>query len=263
MGKNVRMYLKFLRIQYLSGLQYKGWPIMVVQTALVSICDPALVLVLFWRFGTVGAWTVERVGLIYALAITGFGLAETFCRGFDYFPWFILRAGAFDRVMLRPRALTWQVAASYFHLHRLGRVGVGMGIIVWSLARMGIALTAGRALLLVLTLAGGTLMYAGVFIATSGISFFTIQALDWIYMFTNASYSVTRCPIEHVPRWFRRVCTFVLPVLPISYYPASTLCGWGEPAALGWLALPLGLAFLLASTLLWRLGVRHYGSTGS
>lgn len=119
------------------------------------------------------------------------------------------------------------------------------------------------AAVLALALLGGAAMYSGVFIMSSGIAFFTVRALDWIYIFTNASYQVTRIPMPYLPRALKGAFTFVVPMLVISYYPASALCGWGDPPALGLLALPAGLAFLGASLLVWRLGVRHYRSAGS
>lgn len=81
-----RVYLKYLRINFLSGLQYKGWPLTMLQVLLVVVTDPIGVIFMFSRFGSIGAWSMERILLIYAMAVTSFGLAETFCRGFDYFP---------------------------------------------------------------------------------------------------------------------------------------------------------------------------------
>lgn len=140
--------------------------------------------------------SAERIILIYAMAVTSFGLAETFCRGFDCFPWRMIRTGDFDRVLLRPRSMLVQIAGSYFHIHRLSRVFGGICAIIWSLWRQGIETSPLDVLTLVSALAGGFLAYAGVFIMTSGIAFFTIKGLDWIYIFTNASYQVTRCPID-------------------------------------------------------------------
>jgi ABC-2 type transport system permease protein len=54
-----------------------------------------------------------------------------------------------------------------------------------------------------------------------------------------------------------------MPMLVVSYYPAAAVCGWGESRFTGLLALPAGFAFLLFSTRIWRIGVRHYTSTGS
>jgi ABC-2 type transport system permease protein len=57
--------------------------------------------------------------------------------------------------------------------------------------------------------------------------------------------------------------TFFMPMLVISYYPASAVCGWGESYIKGLLALPAGAAFFAFSMFVWRFGVMHYKSTGS
>ena len=262
-AKEWKIYISMLRMHFLAGLEYKGWWLMVLQVLFVVISDPIATFFLFSRFGAIGPWTLERIMLMYAIAITSFGLAESLCRGFDYFPWKMIRSGDFDRLLLRPRTLFVQAAASYFHIHRLSRVVAGIGVILWCLNRLGVVLDIARAAMLMLALLGGTLMYCGVFVMSSGIAFFTIKALDWIYIFTNASYQMTRCPVEYMPRTLYRMFTFFMPLLLISYYPASAACGWGESMWKGFLALPAGAAFLGMSLLVWRFGVRHYKSTGS
>lgn len=261
--RELKLYFKFIRLNFLAGLQYKGWPITILQVLIVVITDPIGLIFLFSRFGSIGTWSVERIILIYAMAVTSFGLAETFCRGFDYFPWKMIRSGSFDRVLLRPCSLIAQIAGSYFHIHRISRVAGGMGAILWCLWKQDVQVTACNVVMIVLALTGGFLAYTGVFVMTSGIAFFTIQGLDWIYIFTNASYQVTRCPIDYMPKVLRSMFTFFMPMLVISYYPASAVCGWGESYFKGFLALPAGMLFFMFSTLIWQFGVRHYKSTGS
>ncbi|MDF2935967.1 MAG: hypothetical protein K0Q90_1340 [Paenibacillaceae bacterium] len=258
-----KVYLKLLRLHLLSGMEYKGWWLMLIQVGFVVVTDPLSTVLLFSRFGSIGEWSVERIILIYALAVSSFGLAESLCRGFDFFPWQMLRSGDFDRVLLRPRSLFMQVAASRFHLHRLMRPVTGVGATLWALARMDVPLSVQNAALLVSALAGGTIMYCGVFVLTSGVAFFTIKGLDWIYILTNASYQVTRCPEPYMPRMLKGMFLFLPPVLPVSFYPAAALCGWGYPPWTGWLPIPAGLAFMAVSLAVWQVGVRHYQSTGS
>ncbi|MDR0294338.1 MAG: ABC-2 family transporter protein [Oscillospiraceae bacterium] len=261
--KELRFYVRSLRLHLLGGVEYKGWWIMVLQVLVVAVTDPIGTVLMFARFGSVGSWSVERILLIYALAVTSYGLAESLFRGFDYFPSKMVRSGDFDRLLLRPRTLFTQAAVSYFHIHRLARPAAGLAVVFWCLARQNTAPSPRSLWLLVSALLGGTLVYAGVFVFMSGISFFTVGILDWMIIFTNASYQVTRIPLPYMPGALRSVFTFVMPMLVISYYPASVLCGWGEPLWKGLLALPAGAAFLGLSLLVWRVGVRHYKSTGS
>lgn len=258
----IGLYLKYIRINYLSGLQYKGWPLQLLSVLFVVVTEPITVFLLFWRFGAVGGWTVERVMLVYGIAVTSFGLAEVFSRGFDYFPWQI-RTGEFDRILLRPRNTFLQIVAARFHMHRISRVAGGLMMVIWSLHGLGVAMTAQNTAKLLLALAGGYLTYTGVFVFTSAISFWTIQALDWIYIFTNISYQVVKSPPELLPRWLKNAFIYIMPMMVFCYYPAASVCGWGVPEVMGWLALPVGAAFFGLSLLMWRVGVRHYASTGS
>lgn len=257
------LYFRYIRLQFLSGVQYKGWWMTIPQVFLVVVTDPISTIFMFSRFGSIGEWSMERILLMYSMAVTAFGLAETFCRGFDSFPWKMVQGGEFDRVLLRPRSTVVQVMGSVFHIHRAARVISGLAAIAWCLWRLQIHMNLLRILFLIYTLAGGMLLYMGVFILTSGIAFFSIKGLDWIYIFTNAGYQVTRCPMPYMPRPLKTMFTFLIPILVVSYYPASVLCGWGEPLWKGALALPAGLMFLCLSLLMWRFGVRHYRSTGS
>ena len=262
--KDVSIYLKFIKMHFLIGLQYKGWWLMALNVFIACAADILPAYLLFSRMGSVGVWTWERILLIYALAVTSFGLAESFCRGFDYFPWRMLRTGEFDRLLLRPRSLYTQIAGSAFHIHRLSRVTIGLCAIIWALGQLGVAATPFSIAVIIMALAGGALVYSGVFIMSSGIAFYTIKALDWIYIVTNASYQVTRIPIDYMPPIFRRAFTFVVPILVISYMPAAAVCGWnGVSPLLGFLALPAGVAFIALSRVVWRIGLRRYQSTGS
>ncbi|OKP95557.1 ABC transporter permease [Paenibacillus sp. P46E] len=258
-----KIYFKYLRMHLLSGMEYKGWWLMLIQVFVVVISDPISTVLLFSRFGNIGEWTVAHIILVYSLAVASFGLAESLCRGFDYFPWQMLRSGDFDRLLLRPRSLFVQVAASRFHLHRLVRPITGICAAGWALSELGVSLTLGKIGILTMALAGGCIMYCGVFVLTSGLAFFTIKGLDWIYILTNASYQITRCPEPYMPKALKSIFSFVLPMLFISFYPAAAVCGWGYPQWLGYLSLPAGAAFLGVSLLVWRFGVRHYKSTGS
>jgi ABC-2 type transport system permease protein len=256
------MYVKYIRINYRAMLEYKGWPVMLLTVLFTTVTDPIATIFLFMRFGNIGDWSLERIMLVYALAVASFGLAELFFRGFDSFPWRLLRTGDFDRLLLRPRSLFVQVAAAFFHVHRLARVGGALFAVCWALSRMGVNLGAADYFLLLLALVGGTLTYGGVFVITSGVAFFTIQGLEWIYIFSNGSYQVTRCPFDYLPKALKGFFTFVMPMFIISYYPAAAVCGWGDYWK-GFMALPAGLAFLTVSLGVWRFGVRYYKSTGS
>ena len=263
MRRELRLYFKLLKMHLLAVMEYKGWWLMCVQTIVVCVSDILSTFLLFDRFGAIGRWSTAHIVMIYSFAVTSFGLAESFCRGFDYFPWHMLRTGDFDRLLLRPMRLSVQVAGSVFHLHRLMRSLTGLVLLLWAWHRLQIAYTPINLLILLMALAGGMILYMGVFIFSSGIAFYTVRALDWIFIFTNASYQITRIPAEYMAPVLKHIFTFFMPMLVISYYPTAVLCGYESRSGLAFLSIPAGMLFCLFSLIIWRIGVRHYTSTGS
>lgn len=257
-----RLYFRYLRMHFLAGLQYKGWPIQMLMVAVNVVTDPLDAVLMLERFGSVGDWTAPMILAQYGLALCCFGLAELFGRGLDYFP-SLVRDGSFDRILLRPRSTLLQAVTLRFHLHRLMRVLGGGALTIYCLRGLRVAVGPTEALMLLLAVLAGALTYVSVFLIASGIAFFTIQPLDWIYIFTNGSYQVAKVPPTYLPSWLRGLFIFAVPMFPFCHFPLSAVCGWGAPYWQGFAALPAAALFFAVSWLLWRHGVRHYAGTGS
>jgi len=263
MVKEFKLYWRFAGIHLLSAVEYKGWWLKLLHVFFSMFGEPMVIILMFIRFGNIGDWTLERILLIYSIALISYSIAKCLCNGFDYFPWVMVRNGDFDRLLLRPKTTFVQVAASAFNVQRLAVPIPNIIIMMWAINRLGISLSVIDVAMLLLAIAGGMLIYAGVFVFGAGVSFFTIGGINWIYIFSNASYETTRIPVDHMPRVLRHIFTFLMPMLVVSYFPASAIGGWGEAYWRGWLALPAGTAFFGAAMLVWKIGVRHYKSTGS
>lgn len=67
--------------------------------------------------------------------------------------------------------------------------------------------------------------------------------------------------------WLRKVFTYVVPLAAVTCFPGLAIIGKADPLGTGRLFQSLaplaGPAFLALSMLVWRIGVRHYQSTGS
>ena len=255
------LYWRYARLHMKEFLAYTGWPMTMLSALLFVVMDPLDMLFMLDRFGSVGEWSASGLILMYSTALTAFGLAELFGRGFDSFPP-LIRNGEFDRVLLRPRSLFLQSMTMRFHLTRLVRVFGGGLMMIYALRAQNAAMTPGNVLILMGALAGGTMVYIGVFILGAAAAFFTVEGGNWIYVFTNGSYQAAKVPPMYLPGWMRNMFRFVMPMMLFSYYPAAVICGWGEPFWTGLVALPAGAAFMALTFLFFRFGVRHYRSAG-
>ena len=262
-----RLYLRYVSAHVRAQLQYPGaFALQVLGTLSITAVEFVGVWALVHRFGNIRGWELPEVAILYGLVMIGFSTAEIVGRGFDLFSHQV-RRGEFDRLLLRPRHTVLQVAGAEFAFARLGRWLQAAVILVWGLASAGIPWSPLRVVLLAETLAAVTVLFLGVFVAIAAITFWTVQSLELFAIVTNGAVDAGSYPVTVYRRFLRRFVLFIVPVGTVTYFPVTALLGrpdpLGTPPWLGWAAPAAAPLFLVAALLLWRLGVRHYNSTGS
>ncbi len=233
---------------------------------LVTFIEFASIWLLFQRFGSIAGWTLPEVGLFYGMINTAFAFADAASRGFDVFgP--MIRTGEFDRLLLRPRSTVLQVAGTELTLRRVGRLAQGLVVLTWSCSKVAVAWTPGKVALLCAATIGGICLFIGILVLQATAAFWTTETLE---VFNSVSYGgvqTAQYPLSIYGRWLQRFFTFVVPLAAISYFPGIAILGRGDPlgssGVLRYVAPVLGPVFLFIASRLWRVGVRHYQSTGS
>lgn len=220
----------------------------------------------FRRFGSLGGWTLQEVALLYGLVGTAMALADMFTTGFDTFG-NTVRRGDFDRILLRPRSTVLQLFGQELTLRRAGRVSQALLVLAWAISKLPHALTASRLYLLVAAVLATTCIFIGLWIVQATIAFWTVQTQEMMHVLTYGGTEAGSHPVHIYDKWLRRLFLAVVPVASVSYFPALVLLGRSDPfgsfAAFPYLAPLLGPLFLAGALAFWRVGVRHYTSTGS
>jgi ABC-2 type transport system permease protein len=222
---------------------------------------------LFHRFGTVGGWTFGEAALFYALVHITFSIADLLTRGFEVFGTDFVRTGAFDRVLLRPRAAALQLAGYEVRLSRLGRLLQAAAVLVLATELVPIHWDVGTVAMAVWAVAGGVALFAGILVLQATLAFWTVESLEVAHVLTYGGVQAAQYPLNIYAAWFRRLLTFAVPLACVAYYPVLVILKRPDPlGAPDWL-LPLaplaGFAFLALSFVAWRAGVARYASTGS
>ncbi len=129
------------------------------------------------------------------------------------------------------------------------------------------AWTPGRVALLLGAIAGGICLFVGILVFQATAAFWTTETLEMFNTLSYGGVQTGQYPLSIYGRWLQKFFTYVIPLGAVSYFPGIAILGradpLGSPAALPYIAPLLGPAFLLLSTQAWKLGVRHYQSTGS
>lgn len=260
----LRLLWSLIRASVRAQMQYKASFILLSVGQFFAVGADFLALwALFDRFGALPGWTLPQIALLYGMVALAFALAEMVGRAFDQFgP--VVKSGEFDRFLLRPWPTALLLAGQTFELSRLGRIAVGATALAWGCAGAGIVWTFPKALLLLGAVLGGACTFYGVLILQATLCFWTVESLEIVNAVTYGGITAAQMPLTIYPSGLRLLFTFVVPLACMNYIPAdalldrSTLPGWAP-----WAAPLVGVAFLLAALQVWKVGERHYTSTGS
>ena len=150
---------------------------------------------------------------------------------------------------------------------RVGRFAQGLGVLLWGASRVGVDWSFANTALILLAVLGGACLFYGLFILQATLAFWTIESLEVMNTMTYGGTETGQYPLTVYRPWLRRFFTFVVPLACMNYLPVNAVLGrpdpFGMPVLVQWLAPLAGVVFLLAALQLWKLGVRHYRSTGS
>ncbi|KAF1048358.1 ABC transporter permease [Xylophilus sp.] len=241
-----------------------------LQTAgqfLATAIEVVAIWALFDRFGALQGWGIGEVALFYGLVHAMFAMADALGRGFDVLGTELLRTGAFDRLLLRPRPVALQLMGHDVRLSRAGRLLQAAAVLAFATAQAGIAWTPAAVALALFALAGGVALFLGILVLQGALAFWTIESLEIANVFTYGGVEAGQFPLAIYARWFRRLLTFAVPLAAVAYYPALAILGradpLGAPGWVGWVSPLAGFAFLALAFAAWGAGLRRHASTGS
>ncbi len=258
----MRLYRKYFGIHLKSAMQYKAsFFLALLGQALVTINMFLGIFFLFQRFHAIEGFTYSQVLLCYTVVLLQFYIAEFFFRGFDRFA-VMLGNGQFDRILVRPRNTVFQVLASRLDFTRLGRILQVVVLLPYAVSTCGVSWDLPKVLTLIFMTLGGALLFSAIFVLCAALSFFTTEGLEVINIFTDGGKEHGKYPWSVYGKRVLQFTTFVVPYALTQYYPLLYLLG-RETNPL-FVVLPLCAAwFMLPCYLVWRIGLRHYRSTGS
>jgi ABC-2 type transport system permease protein len=263
------LYARLIVVQIRAQLEYRlSFVMNLIATTLSTATGFATMALILQRFEGIGGWSLGEIAFLYGMMDAAFGTTELFFAGFDpdTFATFIQR-GQLDQLLLRPAHVTLQVMGSSFVLRRLSRIVQGVAIFCVALTLVPIRWTPWKLAYLPVVFGSVILFFGGLYIIGSTSTFWTVQRVEIINVFTYGGSEMMSYPMHIYSRWMRRFFTYILPAIFLNYYPALYFLDkpdpLGMPAFAPFLAPLVGIGLLLVSLAFWRFGLRHYAGTGT
>lgn len=263
------LYRRMISIKIRSQMQYRGSFLLdLLAAALVSAVSFLSIALVLQTFEGIGGWSLWEVAFLYGSVELSFGIMDMLFGGFDpaYFGNHV-RLGNFDQMLLKPANIYIQVFGSEFVLRRLGRILQAAIIFGLALANLEINWNPLKVAYLPIMLASMVAFFGGLFIIGSAITFWTVESIEAVNIFTYGGTEMMSYPMHIFPDWLRNFFTFIIPAIFLNYYPALYFLDkpdpLGMPVFAPFLAPFVGCGFLVFGLVFWRFGLAHYQSTGT
>ncbi|MDY7077861.1 MAG: ABC-2 family transporter protein [Chloroflexota bacterium] len=269
MWSAIDIYRRLISIRMRAQLQYRvSFLLGLVASLFATATGFGTLALIFQRFDGIAGWTLGEVAFLYGMVETAFGFMDLFFGGFDpdtFGP--LVQRGRFDQLLLRPINITIQVLGSDFVLRRLSRVVQGIAIFCIALALVDVQWTLAKIAYLPVVLFSMVGFFGGLFIVGSTTTFWTVQRVEVINIFTYGGSEMMAYPMHIYGKWMRRFFTYVVPAIFLNYCPALYFLDKPDPlhmpAFAPFLSPVAGFGVLAAALGFWRFGIRHYTSTGT
>ncbi|MDG4827196.1 ABC-2 family transporter protein [Asanoa sp. WMMD1127] len=262
-----RAYWELLRAQARSQTAYRvSFGIDLVANIWTTVLDVFTIFVLFGVTRTLGGLDLRAALVVTGMTAAAFATGDMLVGNIERITLYV-RTGRFDAVLVRPLRALPQLVLLDLPLHKLSRATFGVTVYLVALGAAGITWTPARVLLAIVAPLGGVVFFGAVFVVTASVAFWWTESGEIGNAFTYGGRDFTSYPISVYSGWFRNAFAYGLGFAFVSYYPALALLGRPDPIGLpgwvGWCGPLVALPATVLAALVWRLGIRHYTSTGS
>ena len=262
----IEIYARLYRSRLRSQLQYPlSFALQVIGMFGATLLDFLVILVLFTQLTSLAGWSLWEVAFLYGASYLPFKLADIFVGKVERLgEWIPDRA---VRLPARPATRDAWANAQGRRGPQAGRgLAQGVAVFVVALAHVSIDWTPAKALMMILMLMSGFVIFCSVWIATNAAAFWLVNIREAANAFTYGGNYLTQYPLDILGPWFRRLFAFLIPVAFVNYFPSVYLLDkpiepW--PDVLQFLSPLVATGAAAVAAIVWRAGVRRYSSTGS
>lgn len=245
-----------------TRLSYRAdfW-IEVLSDLLFQVVNLLFILVVFGHTERLGGWTEAQMLFVYGYFMVPYGIFTCLFNLWNFTERYIVK-GEMDRVLTRPAFHLVQLLLENLDPPSLAGSVAGLVIMAAAWPSAGLAFVWYDPFVFVLLVAGSVLVYAGIYIAFTAISFFTDAPTGILPLVWNIQ-NYGRYPINIYNKLITILLTGVLPFAFVGFYPAAYFL---DRANWGWAALltpAVGIVFFAGSLLFWNFGVKRYRGAGS
>lgn len=258
----------YTKMIFRSWFQYK---VDAILRSLAVFCREATGIIVIYltlmKFDTLNGWDLYEMLFLFSLLFVTYGILIIFFTGLRDFGRTV-RDGGFDRYILRPRGLLYQIIfsnADWFAA--VGHGGLGIVLFVVSAGKVGVTWNVTSILYYLAAIIGGVLIQGAIFLFLGTLNIYLLEtgSIKEVFYWNARKFAGYPISIFHKAIQFFMIC--VVPFAFVNYFPAQYILRKDDmanyPDICMYLTPVVGVVMYLLAYLFWRCSIKHYKCSGN
>ncbi|MDP5274886.1 ABC transporter permease [Chengkuizengella axinellae] len=233
----------------------------VVTDLLFQLTNLFFILVVFLHTSSLGGWSIYEMLFIYGYFMIPYGIFTCFLNLWSFNERYIVK-GEMDRILTRPAHNLVQLVLENMDPASLFGSITGFIIMGYAWLQLDVGFVWYDPFVLVLMVIGSVLIYAGVYITITSLSFFSDSPTGITPMIWNIQ-NYGRYPVDIYNKVIKFTLTWLLPFAFVGVYPASFFLDKDISQGFALLTPVVGIVFFSIGFVVWNVGVNRYKGAGS
>lgn len=222
----------------------------------------AFLYLVFNQIPSMQKWTFEQMLFIYGFAQLPRGIDHLLTDNLWMVAWQMVVRGTFDKYMLRPLNIFFQVICENVQLDAMGELLIGIILVVKAVLNGTVVVTFKNVIFFLISIVAGAVVYTSVKLFFAATAFWFKESAP----FLTTAYEVAdfaKYPIEIYSKPIQIVLMTILPFAFVAYIPSTYFLNNSN------FFLTIGAECIIAlvcwsiAYLLFKVGLFHYESAGN
>lgn len=222
----------------------------------------AFLYLIFDKIPSLNGWTLSQLIFIYGFAQIPRGIDHLFTDNIWLVAWRMVVNGDFDRYMLRPMNVFFQIICEKLQPDAVGELLIGTILIIMSLSK-GIVIVDGMHIVMfIVSVIAGAVIYTSIKLLFASLSFWIKRSGPFLQVaYEMADFA--KYPVEIYSKPIQFILTFVIPFAFVAYFPASYFLI--QKSALTTVGIECLIAVILSilAYSIFKIGISKYESAGN
>lgn len=229
---------------------------------LSQVLGIAFLYLVFEQIPDLNGWSFEQLMFIYGFAQIPRGIDHLFTDNIWLVAWRLVINGDFDRYMLRPMNIFFQVIAEKLQPDALGELLVGGILVITAISKGIVIVDLVHVVLFIVSVLAGAIIYTSIKLFFASIAFW-IKISGPFLQITYEMADFAKYPTEIYNKVICFLVTWVIPFAFVAYLPASFFLKDTVSAGVIGIECIIAVVFWCVAYAVFQKGTHIYESAGN